>query len=338
MAAVVHLPGRLVASWHADRLLRDGSAMAADPERFAGAEPVLREALARARDARSDSLIASAGAELYQLLARLRRHDESVPLAAELLSCRSRRAGPASEAAAAWRNELIRLLGQLGRHAEAERLCRERLELARKERPARAQTVGFALVTLAWCVRGCGLWDEAEMLCREALDELERGAARSAIGWPLAGLAAVLLRRLALDEAEAALRRAADAWASVGRRDLADLAWEQLLDVYLVAERHGDALTLSTATLGRSRRGAAVVDDRERQLRGMERHAFLLHMAGRTAEAARYETRAEYLRGAIAARPRRGDGSSTDIAGPVFEGEPLPDWQLPGPTVAARAC
>jgi tetratricopeptide (TPR) repeat protein len=336
--AVVHLPGRLVARWQAERLLREGSGMAADPGRAGGAEPVLRQALDRAREARTDHLIASAGEELYQWLARLRRQDESVPLAQEVLACRSRWAGPASESAAAWRNEVIRLLGQLGRHAEAEPHCRERLALARQARPPGPQAVGLALVTLAWCVRAQGRWDEAEALCREALDVLTSGAPRGSNGWALAGLAAVLLRRMALGDAEAALRGAAEAWASVGRSELAYLAEEQLLDVYVVAERHPDALALSATTLGRSRRGAAVVDDRERQLRNLERHAFLLQVSGRQADAARYEMRSDYLRRAIEAEPRRGDGSTTDIQGPVFDGEPLPDWQLPGPAIAVRAC
>jgi tetratricopeptide (TPR) repeat protein len=336
--SVVHLPGRLVARWQAERLLREGGGMAADPERAAGAEAVLRQALDRAREARADHLVAAAGEELYQALARLRRHDESVPLAWELLACRSRWAGADSEAAAAWRNELIRLLGQLGRPVHAEPLCRERLALAREQRPPAPQAIGFALVTLAWCVRGQGRWDEAEALCREALDVLEGGAPRGSDGWALAGLAAVLLRRLALDEGEAALRRAADGWASVGRTELAHLAEEQLLDLYVVAERHPDALALSATAIGRSRRGAEVVDDRQRQLRNLDRHAFLLQVGGRQVEAARYETRAEYLRSAIAAEARRGDGSSLDLTGPVFEGEPLPDWQLPGPAIAARAC
>lgn len=336
--AVVPLPGRLVARWQAERLLREGSAMASDPQRAAGAEPVLRQALDRAREGRSDHLVASACEELYQTLARLRRQDEAVPLAREVLARRSRWAGPASESAAAWRNELIRLLGQLGQQAEAEPHCHERLALARQARPADPPAVGLALVTLAWCVRGQGRWSEAEGLCREALDVLGGGAARGSDGWALAGLAAVLLRRLALDEAEAALRRAAATWASVGRSELAYLAEEQLLDVYVVAERHPDALALSTTTLGRSRRGAAVVDDRERQLRNLERHAFLLQVSGRGAEAARYEMRSDYLRRAIEAEPRRGDGSTTDIQGPVFDGEPLPDWQLPGPAIAGRAC
>jgi tetratricopeptide (TPR) repeat protein len=336
--AVVRFPSRLVARFQAERLLREGSAMAADPERAAGAEAVLRQALDRARDARADHLVVGAGEGLYQLLARLRHHDESVPVAREQLACRSRWAGAASESAAAWRNELIRLLGQLGRHAEAEPLCRERLALARQVRPASPRAVGFALVTLASCVRGQGRWDEAEALCREALEVLAEGAPRGSDGWALAALAATLLRRMALDEAEAALRQAIDAWTSVGRSELAYLAEEQLLDVFVVAERHPDALALSTAGLSRSRRGAAVVDDRERQLRNLERHAFLLQMAGRQPEAGRYETRAEYLRRAIEAEPRRGDGSTLDITGPVFEGEPLPDWQLPGPAIVARAC
>src|SRR5262249_6399194 len=182
--------------------------------------------------------------------------------------------GRAGEAAAAWRNELVGRLGGLGRCADAEPLCRERLALARERRPPDPRAVGFATVTLAWCVRGQGRWDEAESLCREAVAVLQAGAPRGCDGWALAGLAAILLRRLELDQAEAALRRAADAWASVGRAELAQVAEEHLLDLYVVGERYADALALSERALNRSRRGAAAMEDRERDLRGLDRHAF----------------------------------------------------------------
>jgi tetratricopeptide (TPR) repeat protein len=335
--SVVLLPVRLGARRRAQRLLAEARGLVAGHD-LDGAEPVLERALESARASGSDHLAFVAGEELYQVLRRRRKHDESVPLLRDLLGRQIRRAGRAGEPTAAWRNELTRLLGQLGRYAEAEPLCRERLALARERRPAAPRAVGFALVTLAWCVRGQGRWGEAEGLCREALTTLESGAPGGADAWALAGLATVLLRRLELDQAEAALRRAVDSWASVGRAELAQVAEEQLLDLYVVAERHADALALSTTALGRSRRGAAAVADRERQLRNIERHAFLLQMAGRAEEAARYELRAEYLRQAIAAEPRRGDGASPDPTGPAFEGEPLPDFELPGIAVAVRAC
>lgn len=334
---VVLLPARLGARWQAQRQLREGLRLVAAQDQ-AAAEPLLTDAFELARESGSDHLVRTAGEELYQVLARRRRHDESVPVAQELVSCTVRQAGAASEPAAAWRNELIRLLGQLGRYGEAEALCRERLVLNCERRPPEPQAVGLALVTLAWCVRGLGRWDEAERLCRDGLSALEGGAPRGSDGWALAGLAAVLLRQLELDQAEAALQRAVGSWASVGRAELAQVAEEQLLDVYVVGERYQDALALSVTALGRARRGAAVVADRERQLRNLERHAFLLQMHGRQAEAARYELRAGYLRQAIEAEPRRGDGCSPDPTGPVFEGEPVLDWELPGVAVALRAC
>jgi tetratricopeptide (TPR) repeat protein len=336
--AVVGLPARLLARRRAERLLQEGRrhVVALDPER---AEAPLRQALENARESGFDVVLAAAGEELYQVLLRRRRLDEAVPVAAELASCHARRAGPDTERAAAWRNELIRLLGQLGRHAEAEPHCRERLQAARRRPGADARSVGLALVTLAWCVRSQGRRDEAERLCREAVAVLDAGPApRGAVGWALAGLAAVLLRRMALDEAEAALRRATEEWASVGRSDLTTAAEQQLMDLYVVGERHREALALSEVALGRVRRGAAAAADRERQLQTLDRHAFLLHCASRDADAVRYERRAGYLRQAMAAEPRAGDGSAADCMGPVFEGEPLLDWALPGLAVAARAC
>jgi tetratricopeptide (TPR) repeat protein len=337
MAVVVGLPARLLARRRAERLLQEGRrhVVALDPE---GAEGPLRQALATARESGSDLVLAGAGEELYQVLLRRRRLDEAVPVLAELASCHARRVGPEGERAASWRNELIRLLGQLGRYAEAEPPCRERLLVARRWPGPDARGVGLALVTLAWCLRGQGRRDEAEGLCREAEAVLDAGPApRGAVGWALLGLAAVLLRRMALEEAEAALHRALGEWASVGRSDLTAAVNEQLMDLYVVGERHGEALALSEVALNRVRRGAAAAD-RERQLRDLDRHAFLLRACGRDADAVRYERRAGYLRQAMAAEPLAGDGSTADCTGPVFEGEPLPDWGLPGVAVAARAC
>jgi tetratricopeptide (TPR) repeat protein len=301
------------------------------------AAPVLRQALVSARESGSDGLVLAAGEELYQALLRRRHLDEAVPVLREVAAVHARR-GPDNEPAAAWRNELIRVLGQLGRCAEAEDACRERLASAHRRRPADPRAEGFALTTLAWCARSQGRWDEAERLGREAVAVLERpGVRRGSVGWALAGLAAVLLRRMELEEAESALRRARDEWASVGRADLVAAVEEQLMDLYVVGERHPDALALSEASLSRTRRGEGL-GDRERRLRTLDRHAFLLRVQGRGPEAARYELRAEYLRRAVSADHGERDGGGVDPSGPVFEAEPLPDWGLPGIAVAARAC
>ena len=336
--AVVAFPARLLERRRAQKLLLEGRRYVAalDPER---AEPVLREALEAAMGSGSVGVMSVAGEELYQLLLRRRRIDEAVPVLRDVLAWRTRLHGRDTEPAAAWRNELILRLAQLGRYAEAEQLCRDRLDSARRRRPPDARAIGFALVTLAWCVRSLGRWDEAERLSREAVEILDAGPVpHGSVGWALAGLAAVLLRRMDLEAAEAALKRAATEWAIVGRSDLADGIEEQLMDVYVVGERHSEALAVSEAALNRTRRGAAVVADRERRLRNLDRHAFLLRVGGRSSDAARYELRAGYLRQAVETEPRAGDGASLDPSGPVFEGEPLLDWALPGMAVAPRAC
>lgn len=334
----IRLPSRLLARRRAEKLLWEGRrhVVALDPER---AEASLRDAWQMARESGAALVAAEVGEELYQVLLRRRRLDEAIPVLQQLVTLRDRRHGWDAKAAAAWRNELVQRLGQLGRYGEAEPLCRARLESAQRRRPLDARAVGFAEVTLAWCVRSLGRWREAELLSREAVSVLaSEGVPRGSVGWALAGLAAVLLRRMALDEAEAALTRAAEDWTSVGRTELAAGIEEQLMDLYVVGERHQDALAVSEAALNRTRRGAAALVDRERQLRNLDRHAFLLGAVGRAAEAARYELRAGFLRQTVAIEQHSGDGASLDPTGPVFEGEPLLDWALPGMAVPSRAC
>jgi tetratricopeptide (TPR) repeat protein len=335
---VVAFPARVLAHRRAQQLLLEGRrhVVGLDPER---AEISLRQALEAARSSGSVSLQSAAGEELYQLLLRRKRLDEAIPILRDMLGWQRHQHGRAAQSTAAWRNELTIRLAQLGRYVEAEPLCRDRLEAARKQRPVESRAVGFALVTLAWCVRSLGRWAEAEELCREAIAVLDGGRApRGSRGWALCGLAAVLLRRIELDAAEDALNRAAQEWAMVGRTDLVGGVEELLMDLYVVGERNAEALAVSEGALNRTRRGAAAVSDRERQLRNLDRHAFLLRVEGRASEAARYELRAGYLREAVESQPRPGDGASIDPSGPVFEGEPVLDWSLPGIAVASRAC
>jgi tetratricopeptide (TPR) repeat protein len=334
---VVGLRG-LVERRRAERALLEGRRHVGERD-LAGAERTLREALASARASGSANLVIAAGGELYQVLLRRRYHDEAVPVLQEVVRRHVEAHGPDGDRTAAWRNELILLLGQLGRYADVEQACRDRLAAATRLRDGRG--IGSALVTLAWCMRGLGRWDEAEQLCREAvahLDACSGGLAQAS--WALAGLAAVLQRRLRMEEAEAALVRAIDAWGAVGRGDMVSAAQEQLLDLYVAWERYPDALRLSEVRFGRVERHASAAADRERRLRNIERHAFLLRIGGRADEASRYESRAGYLRQAIEAQPQSSDGGSwaADPSGPVFDGEPTFDWALPGAAVAARAC
>lgn len=334
--AVVQLSGRLRARWRAGKLLQEGLRLTAGME-LDRSQAVLGEAFASARESRVDALVVETGEELYQVLLRRRHLEEAVPVAAELVACHGRRTGAAGEPARAWRNELIRLLGRIGRFPEAEPHCRQRLDEARRRRPADARSVAFALVTLGWCLREQRRRDEAEDVYREAVALLD-GASQGAVAWARAGLAAVLLRRMALDDAEAALRGAIEEWNRVGRGELAVAAEEQLMDLYVVGERHGDALALSEAALQRARRGAAAMAGPESHLRTLDRHAFLLRACGRDADAARYELRAGYLRGSLESERRPSSVDEADPTGPVFEGEPLLDWELPGAPIPARAC
>ena len=93
---VVRLPARLTARRRAERLLLEGRrhVVAMDLEK---AEPVLREALDRARESRSERVTISVGEELYQVLLRRRRQDEAVPILDELAACHARRDGPDAE-------------------------------------------------------------------------------------------------------------------------------------------------------------------------------------------------------------------------------------------------
>jgi hypothetical protein len=327
----------LMARRRGQRLLLEGRKLVAARD-LPRAEAVLRQAMSVAEEGAGDAVLLEVGHELYEVLLRRRHRDEAVPVLEKVVAAHVRRDGPDQEPTATWRNELIRLHAQLGRPADAEVACRDRLASARRRRPPDSRAEGFALATLAWCLRsqGQGRWDEAERSGLEAVAILEGdGVRRGAAGWPLAGLAAIWLRRMQLEQAEGALRRAALVWGSVGRSELVAAVEELLMDLCVVGERHGEALALSEAGLARRRVGAEAMLDRERQLRNIDRHAFLLRVEGRAAEAARYELRGDHLRRATAADA---DAISVDPAGPVFEGEPLPDWGLPGLAVAARAC
>jgi hypothetical protein len=129
--------------------------------------------------------------------------------------------------------------------------------------------------------------------------------------------------------AEALLTRAHGNWDKTGRPEMAAAVREALTDLYVVAERLGDALAMSERRFGHfARLSPAEANDRERKLWNLERHSFLLRACGRSGEAERFEHRAAVLRSTIEAEPSSGDGASLseDPAGPVFEAEPFFGW------------
>src|SRR5438067_2430529 len=123
-------PARVLAGRRSAALFRQGLAKYLELD-LANSEVVFRDALAAARVAGSDPLLAKAGEHLYAVLRRRRRFDEAVPVLEAVVAAHRRRGGTESDATSSWRNELIRLLGALGRDPEAEAACRERLEAAR---------------------------------------------------------------------------------------------------------------------------------------------------------------------------------------------------------------
>jgi len=334
-------PARVLAGRRSASLFRAGLARYLELD-LTGSEALFRDALGAAREAGSEPLVAKAGEHLYAVLRRRRRFDEAVPVLEAVVAAHRRRGGPGSDDTSAWRNELIRLLGALGRDPEAEAACRERVEAARHRFGTASRQAGLALVTLGWCLRQQRRWDEARAVYEEALGVLQAALALEdpATGWALAGLAVIDTRLGELEQAEARLRRAHANWDRVGRFEMAAATLEQLMDLYVVAERDAEALALVESRAARAQRlSRQMAEDRERQLRNEERHAFLLQVAGRPGEAARYETRAAILRQELEVNPRSTDGASwgEDPAGPVFDTEPVLDWLAAGP-VASRHC
>src|SRR5207248_10680850 len=136
--------------------------------------------------------------------------------------------------------------GALGRDPEAEAACRERLEAARHRFGRASREAGLALLTLGWCLRQQRRWEDARTACEGGLEVLQAalGPDDPATGWALAGLAAINTRLGELAEAETQLRRAHANWDRVGRFEMAAATLEQLMDLYVVAERDADALAL----------------------------------------------------------------------------------------------
>jgi serine/threonine protein kinase len=174
--------------------------------RFAEAEPVFGEVLARARriypaDHKEIAISLNNHALVQHDLGRYAAAEPLYRDAVEL----ERRSGSGSTVARA--NQAL-LLIDLGRYEEASALCREVLALREKE--ADPAGVASILEYLAMALQGAGRLDEAEAVAQRSLDLRERhlspddrdiARSRNVLG-------AVLRDRGDLDRAEALLRRA----------------------------------------------------------------------------------------------------------------------------------
>jgi tetratricopeptide (TPR) repeat protein len=337
----VSLTNRVLAGRRAARLCDEGMARYVQLD-LDGAEERSTRAFASAVESGSSHLIGRAGEQLYLVLRRRRRYADALPVVEAVLAANVRLHGADHPLASAWRDQLILLMAQLERFEDAEPVCRDKVAAARRRFGAASLEAGRALVTLGWCLRMAGgRLGEAEAVYREALSVLEGavGHEGAETGRALSGLAVVLTRKGDFEGAEQLLRRARDNWARVGATELAAAVSEHLIDLYVASERYDVALDASARRRSGARRVAtAAVNDAERRLWDLERHAFLLRWSGQEAEADGLERRAAYLRAAIEKTAgSAGGGWLDDPTGPVLDLEAVVDWQLSGPQLK-RAC
>jgi tetratricopeptide (TPR) repeat protein len=293
-------PASFLAARRYERLVREGSQRYLQFD-MAGAEPLLRGALAEAERSGRPRAIARAAQSLYYLLRRQGRDADSATALERKVEAHRRLDGRDGRWTAEWRNELIALYGKLGRWDELEALCRERLAADVRRHGERSPEAAWALLTLAWALRGSARLNEAEDLCRRALDLLEGtlGCQHPRTGWALTALAAVRQRQGRLAEAEVALGRARANWRRVGHVDRVAAVDELLIDLYIRRGCYGEALELSSAWV----EGRAAAPD-ERWLCRTERQAALLRALGRPDEAEAWDERARDLRARIDRRRR----------------------------------
>lgn len=315
-------PASILAARRCERLVRAGS------DRYqrldmAGAEPLLRQALAEAERSGRPRAIARASQSLYYLMRRQRRDTEAAAALERKVSAHRLLDGVDGRWTAEWRNELIGLYGRIGCTGELEAMCRERLDADVSRHGERSAEAAWALLTLAWAQRSAGWLAEAEAGCRRALAVLEDlyGSGHPRTGWALTALAVVRERRGDLAEAEAALRRARDNWRHVGHADRVGAVDELLIDLLVRQDRHEEALELSSAWFD----GRCAATD-ERRLCRLARQADLLRAVGRAAEAATWDERAAALRAAIASRDEDRERLADDVP------------ETPGVTSCGESC
>jgi tetratricopeptide (TPR) repeat protein len=321
-----------------NRLIREGKAayLAMD---LASAESRLRDAYGLAVSLGTDREIAASAEQLYHVLRRKRLYDEAVPVLERLIESHQKICRPDCDDSFAWRNELIAVLACLHRNADAEAVAWRRLAAARRRYGMASVQAGLAGCTAGWAVREQGRIEEAEQLYRGALTVLETAAGPDSpvVGWALCGLAATLLRKGEVEAAGVFLGRAYANWWRIGSAELADATEGMQIDQLIAAERLPDALELSMRRLQRPRQlTEAAGHNRERQLREIEQHSFLLAATGRSDVARRYESRAQALQRLVNEQPPTAAGAD-DPAGPAFDSDPMIDWVGAG-TPVARGC
>jgi tetratricopeptide (TPR) repeat protein len=320
-----------------NRLIREGKAAYLSMD-LASAESWLRDAHRLALLLGTDGEIAASAEQLYHVLRRRRLYDEAVPVLERLIESHQRVCRPDCDDSFAWRNELIAVLACVHRNADAEAVAWLRLAAARRRHGMASIQAGLAACTVGWAVREQGRLDEAEQVYRGALALLETAGLDSPVtGWALCGLAATLIGKGEAEAAGGLLRRAYANWWRIGSAELADATEGMQIDQLIAAERLPEALDLSTRRLDRPRRlTEAAARTRERRLREIEQHSFLLAATGRSGAAGRYESRARALHRLVDDEPPAAAGAD-DPAGPAFDSEPLIDWVGAG-TPVARGC
>ena len=329
--------GRWRAAGEAKRLLHEADEHR-DEDRLPQAEVAFARALEAARKSGDRRLLEVCATRVYWSLWRQRRFDEALAAADEVIDLRATCFGPTHVRTLEAVEDAIKIERQAGRPATAEPYARRRLDIEVATSGRHSDAWGYAATTLGWSLREQGRLDEAEAIYRDAIAELEsRGAARSRVGWPLAGLAVVEELRGNYEVAQQLLVRARDGWDRDGTTNVANSASERLIDVLLAAGRVDAALAESSRMIDRVNHGYAEERDR---LRRTERHARVLRAAGREDEARRFDIRIGYLRAAVERLRHEEAASRARIGEAATVGDWLPDgemWSDPaGPVFPAR--
>jgi tetratricopeptide (TPR) repeat protein len=328
--------GRLRMGRQAYQKYREGVRLF-DSDDLGGAEPLLRESFDLALKSGDRAQIARSAEFFYYVLWCKRRYDEAAPVLELKVDCHRRLEGLDGDGTIEWRDELIWVYGRLQRYEAAETLARESVESIGR-RFGTGAYLGFALSTMAWAQRKQGRLEEAEALYRQALELIEkkRGQEDDDTGWPLVGLALIEEGRGRLDLALEHARRAWANWERVGRVNMAQLARDKVIDLYIETGAFDEALKVAQDTVLRHHRvNDDEFEDPAVRLREAERVARIFAGLGRPEEARRMEVRARYIRqsierdeaerlaliervgeSAVAARPR--SAAAAELGGPVF--------------------
>lgn len=171
----------------------------------------MRQALHRAEAGLGEGhpLTAACLGHLGELLSRIGRADEAVPLLRRAVALRERQLGPQDAALAAPLGDLALALRRQEAYAEAEPVGRRALALLERAGDADGERAAGVLDNLAQVLQHTGRSDEAEPLMRRAVALLERhlGPGHPSVAEALNNLARLLEDGDRADEAEPLSRR-----------------------------------------------------------------------------------------------------------------------------------